>query len=84
MQNITMYGDGSQKSIITGSKNYRDGVRAFLTASFGPGASTNARIKWPGYRVINKDEATQFTVGSFMKGTWIQNTGVPSTQGLYN
>uniref|UniRef100_A0A0R0GYI7 Pectinesterase n=2 Tax=Glycine max TaxID=3847 RepID=A0A0R0GYI7_SOYBN len=53
-------------------------------ANTGPGASTNARIKWPGYRVINKDEATQFTVGSFMKGTWIQNTGVPSTQGLYN
>lgn len=35
MQNITMYGDGSQKSIITGNKNFRDGVRTFLTASFG-------------------------------------------------
>lgn len=35
MQNVTMYGDGSQKSIVTGNKNYRDGVRTFLTASFG-------------------------------------------------
>lgn len=35
MQNVTMYGDGSQKSIITGSKNFRDGVRTFQTASFG-------------------------------------------------
>jgi pectin methylesterase-like acyl-CoA thioesterase len=34
MQNVTMYGEGSQKSIITGSKNFRDGVRTFLTASF--------------------------------------------------
>jgi len=50
----------------------------------GPGASTNARIKWPGYQVINKDEASQFTVGSFLRGTWLQNTGVPATQGLYN
>jgi len=35
MQNITMYGDGSQKTIVTGNKNFRDGVRVFLTASFG-------------------------------------------------
>ncbi|WCJ42886.1 Plant invertase/pectin methylesterase inhibitor superfamily [Euphorbia peplus] len=32
--NITMYGDGSQKSIITGNKNYKDGVQTFRTASF--------------------------------------------------
>jgi len=35
MQNVTMYGDGSPKTIITGNKNFRDGVRTFLTASFG-------------------------------------------------
>jgi pectin methylesterase-like acyl-CoA thioesterase len=35
MQNVTMYGEGSQKSIITDSKNFRDGVRrTFITASF--------------------------------------------------
>lgn len=35
MQNVTMYGDGSQKSIITGNKNFADGVPTFETASFG-------------------------------------------------
>ena len=35
MVNVTLYGDGSQKSIITGNKNYVDGVRTFQTASFG-------------------------------------------------
>lgn len=35
MPNVTIYGDGSQKSIITGNKNFADGVRTFQTASFG-------------------------------------------------
>lgn len=35
MVNVTMFGDGSQKSIITGSKNFVDGVSTFKTASFG-------------------------------------------------
>ncbi|CAN0901214.1 Probable pectinesterase/pectinesterase inhibitor 13 [Linum grandiflorum] len=34
MENITMYGDGSQKSIVTGSKNFADGVRTLQTATF--------------------------------------------------
>ena len=34
MVNVTIYGDGSQKSIVTGSKNYVDGVPTFLTATF--------------------------------------------------
>ncbi|KAL3535467.1 hypothetical protein ACH5RR_003928 [Cinchona calisaya] len=34
MVNITIYGDGSQKSIVTGSKNFVDGVPTFLTATF--------------------------------------------------
>lgn len=33
--NVTIYGEGSQKSIITGSKNFVDGVSTFKTASFG-------------------------------------------------
>ncbi|XP_074280828.1 putative pectinesterase/pectinesterase inhibitor 45 [Silene latifolia] len=32
--NITMYGDGSQKTIVTGNKNFVDGVRTFETATF--------------------------------------------------
>jgi hypothetical protein len=35
MANITMYGDGSKKSIVTGSKNIADGVRMWKTATFG-------------------------------------------------
>ncbi|KAL0344978.1 UNVERIFIED_CONTAM: putative pectinesterase/pectinesterase inhibitor 13 [Sesamum radiatum] len=34
MVNVTMYGEGSQKSIITGKKNYVDGVPTFQTATF--------------------------------------------------
>ncbi|CAI0448194.1 unnamed protein product [Linum tenue] len=34
MENLTIYGDGSQKSIVTGSKNFADGVRTFQTATF--------------------------------------------------
>lgn len=34
MVNVTMYGDGSRKSVVTGSKNFKDGVRTFQTASF--------------------------------------------------
>ncbi|KAL2338833.1 hypothetical protein Fmac_013279 [Flemingia macrophylla] len=50
----------------------------------GPGASTSARVKWPGYKVINKDEASKFTVGTFLKGSWLQSTGVPSVQSFIN
>ncbi|BAT76931.1 hypothetical protein LR48_Vigan01g287600 [Vigna angularis] len=50
----------------------------------GAGASTSARVKWPGCQVISKEQATQFTPGTFLRGTWLQSTGVPSTQGLYN
>lgn len=34
MVNVTMYGDGSQKSVITGSKNFVDGVPTYETATF--------------------------------------------------
>ena len=32
--NVLMYGDGPRKTIVTGSKNFRDGVSTFKTASF--------------------------------------------------
>ncbi|XP_027333395.1 putative pectinesterase/pectinesterase inhibitor 45 [Abrus precatorius] len=49
----------------------------------GPGASTSARVKWPGCKVIDREEATKYTPGIFLRGTWIQATGVPAVQGLY-
>ncbi|KAJ4951796.1 hypothetical protein NE237_028628 [Protea cynaroides] len=39
MVNVTIYGDGSRKTIVTGNKNFVDGVRTFQTASFGFGDS---------------------------------------------
>ncbi|TKY72932.1 Pectinesterase/pectinesterase inhibitor PPE8B [Spatholobus suberectus] len=50
----------------------------------GVGANTNARVSWPGRKVINKDEATRYTVEAFLQGTWINGTGVPAKLGLYN
>ncbi|OEL38708.1 putative pectinesterase/pectinesterase inhibitor 13 [Dichanthelium oligosanthes] len=34
MGNLTMYGDGSKKSIVTGSKSVLDGIRMWRTATF--------------------------------------------------
>ena len=49
MVNVTMYGDGSQKSIITGSKNFVDGVRTFQTATFGMIVSKLISNKFPSH-----------------------------------
>lgn len=35
MVNITMCGEGSQKTIITGKKNFVDGVTTYQSATFG-------------------------------------------------
>ncbi|XP_061361292.1 pectinesterase-like [Gastrolobium bilobum] len=50
----------------------------------GVGANTNARVKWPGRKDINREEANTYTVESFLQGTWINGTGVPAQLGLYN
>ncbi|KAJ1289790.1 hypothetical protein BS78_02G191500 [Paspalum vaginatum] len=34
MANVTLLGDGSKKSIVTGSKNFMDGITTFKTATF--------------------------------------------------
>ncbi|VFQ59613.1 unnamed protein product [Cuscuta campestris] len=44
----------------------------------GAGSNTSARVSWPGYRILNLTEATQFTAGSFIQGQqWLPATGFP-------
>ncbi|XXG84305.1 hypothetical protein AAC387_Pa10g1844 [Persea americana] len=49
----------------------------------GPGSNTTNRVKWPGYRVLNTTEASQFTVQNFIQGNvWLSTTPVPFDSGL--
>ncbi|KAL8149207.1 hypothetical protein AgCh_006279 [Apium graveolens] len=43
----------------------------------GSGAETKNRVKWPGVKVINKDEANKFTVSSFLQGeSWLKGEDI--------
>ncbi|XP_051131930.1 putative pectinesterase/pectinesterase inhibitor 45 [Andrographis paniculata] len=51
----------------------------------GAGAETSGRVKWPGHKVIGKEEAAKFTVSAFLQGeSWTKSPGVPVRMGLYN
>ncbi|XP_051131719.1 pectinesterase/pectinesterase inhibitor PPE8B-like [Andrographis paniculata] len=52
--------------------------------NYGAGAGLGARVKWPGYHVLNSSaEASGFTVAQFILGnTWLPSTGVRYTAGL--
>lgn len=51
----------------------------------GPGASVKGRVKWPGYKVITKEEALKYTVVPFIQGDgWLKNAGIPVRLGLFN
>ncbi|KMZ60077.1 pectin methylesterase, family CE8 [Zostera marina] len=51
----------------------------------GAGAKLNQRVRWPGFKVITKEEAERFTAGEFIQGRdWIQQSGVPARFGLYH
>ncbi|XXG53864.1 hypothetical protein AAC387_Pa03g1886 [Persea americana] len=63
------------------------GLTTLLYAEYGnrgPGARTNKRVNWPGFKVItNRREALQFTAGVFINGaSWIKTTGAPYILGL--
>ncbi|KAF6167163.1 hypothetical protein GIB67_029801 [Kingdonia uniflora] len=39
----------------------------------GPGSNTNRRVRWKGYRVINRRDALMFTAGPFIQGNlWLK------------
>jgi pectinesterase inhibitor-like protein len=44
MMNVTVYGDGSKKSIVTGNKNFADGTTTFKTATFSKATSIDLLI----------------------------------------
>ncbi|XP_047152713.1 pectinesterase-like [Vigna umbellata] len=49
----------------------------------GPGSSTQNRVTWSGYHVINVTDAVNFTVANFLDGdSWLPITGVPYRSGL--
>lgn len=61
------------------------GLKTLYYAEFknkGPGAETKARIQWPGYHVINKQEALKYTVSPFLQGEWISASGSQVRLGL--
>lgn len=54
--------------------------------NYGPGSSTNGRVKWRGFKAINDvHEVEGFSVGRFIDGEeWIPSTGVPFYGGIPN
>ncbi|KAJ0031881.1 hypothetical protein Pint_13603 [Pistacia integerrima] len=62
------------------------GIKTLYFAEYknkGGNANTDSRVKWPGFKVIEKEEAAKYTVGSFFPGDWITKTGVPVHLGLF-
>lgn len=52
--------------------------------NWGPGAKTDKRVNWKGYKVIkDMKEAQEYTVGPFIQGdSWLKDTGAPYLLGL--
>ncbi|KAK7259300.1 hypothetical protein RIF29_24904 [Crotalaria pallida] len=49
----------------------------------GPGSNIENRVTWPGYHVIDTNDAANFTVSNFLDGDdWLPQTGVPYLSGL--
>ncbi|RWW40883.1 hypothetical protein BHE74_00053686 [Ensete ventricosum] len=50
----------------------------------GPGSGTAGRVDWPGYLVINANDAINFTVSNFISGDqWLPMAGVPHDSGFH-
>ncbi|RWW46271.1 hypothetical protein BHE74_00047808, partial [Ensete ventricosum] len=50
----------------------------------GAGADTSKRVKWPGVKVISRDEANTYTTQAFIQGDdWITKTNTPVRLGLF-
>ncbi|KAL1531243.1 putative pectinesterase/pectinesterase inhibitor 12 [Salvia divinorum] len=46
--------------------------------NYGPGSATEARVSWPGFHIMGYEEASGFTVSSFITGQeWLDSTSFP-------
>ncbi|PIN01089.1 Pectinesterase [Handroanthus impetiginosus] len=51
--------------------------------NLGPGSSTDGRVTWPGYHVMDYYEASNFTVSEFITGQeWLDSTSFPYDDGV--
>nr|XP_010917366.1 probable pectinesterase/pectinesterase inhibitor 12 [Elaeis guineensis] len=49
----------------------------------GPGSGTEGRVTWPGYHVMDYDDASNFTVSEFIYGDeWLDSTSFPYDDGI--
>ncbi|KAK6147539.1 hypothetical protein DH2020_018451 [Rehmannia glutinosa] len=51
--------------------------------NYGPGSSTDSRVSWPGYHVMDYYDAYNFTVSEFITGQeWLDSTSFPYDDGV--
>ena len=51
--------------------------------NYGPGSSTDYRVTWPGYHVMDIFDAYNFTVSEFITGDeWLDSTSFPYDDGV--
>lgn len=51
--------------------------------NYGPGSSTDGRVSWPGYHVMDYYDAYNYTVSEFITGDdWLDSTSFPYDQGI--
>lgn len=51
--------------------------------NYGPGSSTDGRVDWAGYHVMDYYDASNFTVSAFITGDeWLESTSFPYDDGI--
>lgn len=51
--------------------------------NYGSGSSTDDRVSWPGYHVMDYEDASNFTVSEFITGQeWLDSTSFPYDDGV--
>ncbi|KAK3213311.1 hypothetical protein Dsin_018017 [Dipteronia sinensis] len=73
----------------TGWTEWSDGDQGLDTLyygeynNYGPGSDTGNRVTWPGYHVMEYDDAYNFTVSEFIIGEeWLDSTAIPYDDGI--